>query len=72
MDLFAKKLFIIQVLMIYDKILIICLIIYPYFSCYYQNLHQGYPDANVARFLKARDGNVLLAFKMVKNIALKC
>ena len=32
---------------------------------YLQNLHQGYPTEVLVRFLKARDGNVPKAHKMV-------
>ncbi|BBN20181.1 phosphatidylinositol/phosphatidylcholine transfer protein [Marchantia polymorpha subsp. ruderalis] len=31
----------------------------------YRNVHQGYPDATLERFLKARDGNVQKANKML-------
>jgi hypothetical protein len=31
----------------------------------YRNIHQGYPTENLLRFLKARDGNVQKAHKMV-------
>lgn len=33
----------------------------------FKNLHQGYPDANVQRFLKARESNVSKAFKMLMD-----
>lgn len=46
---------------------------YPYFFIRFtsslqsslQNLHQGYPDETLVRFLKARDWNVPKAYKMV-------
>ncbi|KAL2495947.1 Sec14p-like phosphatidylinositol transfer family protein [Forsythia ovata] len=31
----------------------------------FQNIHQGYPTENLVRFLKARDGNVSNAYKML-------
>jgi hypothetical protein len=31
----------------------------------YRNIHQGYPTENLLRFLKARDGNVQKAHKML-------
>lgn len=31
----------------------------------FQNMHQGYPTETLGRFLKARDGNVAKAHKMV-------
>lgn len=37
---------------------------------YFQNVHQGYPDETFVRFLKARDGNVGKAHKMVTFIKL--
>ncbi|GAA0170166.1 hypothetical protein LIER_24485 [Lithospermum erythrorhizon] len=33
----------------------------------YQNVHQGYPTATLMRFLKARDGNVSKAHKMLTD-----
>ncbi|GAA0169654.1 hypothetical protein LIER_24090 [Lithospermum erythrorhizon] len=33
----------------------------------YQNIHQGYPAATLRRFLKARDGNVSKAHKMLTD-----
>lgn len=34
----------------------------------FQNIHQGYPNETLIRFLKARDGNVSKAHKMVQNL----
>lgn len=33
----------------------------------YKNLHQGYPNETAERFLKARDGNISKAFKMLMD-----
>jgi len=34
-------------------------------------MHQGYPTETLVRFLKARDGNVVKAHKMVRKCAVK-
>jgi hypothetical protein len=42
--------------------------IYSDFELLLQNMHGGYPEATLVRFLKARDDNVPKASKMVKPL----
>lgn len=37
-----------------------------------QNIHRGYPTETLVRFLKARDGNVSKAHKMVGCSSFTC